>query len=160
MTAKPRGKPFAKGEDPRRKIAPNENVVSLTRIAKRFLDMTPHAISTEIEILRKRYATLGRGESSMAEIIVASFLYAVANDPQPGNMRELWRRIDGEVVQPTFDIDVTKLSNEDLERLRNGESIKTILANAGRCGTGIPQKATGAREPAPDVDSETVTNPT
>lgn len=149
MSAKqPRGKPFTKGDDPRRKIAPAANTVSLTRIARRFLDMTPSEIASEIGSLREKYTRMGKGKSTMAEIVVASFLWNLANDPQPGNMRELWRRIDGEVSQTVFDVDPSTLTDEQLERIRNGESIESVLADARRSRTGIPAQTDNETEGA------------
>lgn len=99
-TDKPvRGRPFVAGDERINKGGRPKNEVSLTAIARRYLAMTPRAIGEEVATLKSRYAKLGKGGSTMGELIVGSFLYALVNDPQPGNMRELWRRIDGEVAQ-------------------------------------------------------------
>lgn len=139
---KPRGKPFQKG-DPRINAGGRpKNEMSLTAIARRYLNMTPAAIANEIKALSARYKSLGVGDAAtMAEYIMGSFLYAVANDPQPGNMRELWRRVDGEVA--TLNIDVAQLSDDQLGRLANGEDVYSVLANPGVSRIGKAQAGGG-----------------
>ena len=135
--AKPRGKPFTGADDPRRgKGGRKQNAISLTAISRDFLAMTPKAIGQQCVALASRYNELGSGDGvTMAQYIMASFLLALANDPQPGNMRELWRRVDGEVV--SINLDVAALSDEQLERLANGEDVYSVLADSrgGRVGT-------------------------
>lgn len=139
MAAKklPRGKPFQKGADPRRKVGLDAGRVSLTYTARRFLAMSPSELADEVDAVKTHLSKLGKGSSTMAEIIMASFLYQLANDPQPGNMRELWRRIDGEVPQTVFDVDPATLTDEQLDRLRNGESIEAVMDDARRARVGI-----------------------
>lgn len=127
-----RGKPFEKGEDPRRgKGGRPKNAVSLTAIAREYLDLEPQAIAQQLKALSSRYKQLGSG-ATMAQYIMGSFLLALANDPQPGNMRELWRRIDGEVA--SINVDVSQLSDEQLQRLADGEDIYSVLANPSASG--------------------------
>lgn len=122
------GKPFQKGDDPRRgKGGRPKNAVSLTAIAREYLELEPQAIAKQLKALSSRYKQLGSG-ATMAQYIMGAFLLALANDPQPGNMRELWRRIDGEVV--SINLDVASLSDEQLERLANGEDVYSVLADS------------------------------
>ena len=136
---KTKGNPSWKkgGSSPNPGGRPN-NAISLTAIAKRFLAMTPTSIADEIGQQAAKLKAL-KSQSTMAEIVMASFLYALAVDPQPGNMRELWRRIDGEVVAPSIDVDLTKLSTEQLERLANGEDVLAVLATPGAGATGTTE---------------------
>lgn len=128
---------FVKGDPRINKGGRPKNEVSLTAIARRYLSMTPAAIAEELDALRARYAKIGKGSATLGEYIMGAFLYALANDPQPGNMRELWRRIDGEVSQTVFDVDPATLTDEELERIRNGESIESVLADARRARTRV-----------------------
>jgi len=100
------------------------NDVSLTAIAKNFIAMTSDEIANEIAGLRARYRKLGSGPATMGELIMAAFLWSLANDPQPGNMRELWRRIDGEVKD---ELSMT-LKHEKIESYDYGDAIAAIAA--------------------------------
>jgi hypothetical protein len=80
-----------------------KNEISLTAIAKRFLEMKPNVIANEIDFLKSKYQAIGKGNATMGELVIASMLLELVNNPQPGNLRELWKRIDGEVDQ-TFNI--------------------------------------------------------
>jgi hypothetical protein len=114
-----------------------KNAVSLTAIARDYLALEPKAIGQQLTRLASRYNQLGQG-ATMAQYIMGSFLLALANDPQPGNMRELWRRIDGEVA--SLNIDVSTLTDYQLERLANGEDVYSVLANRGDGGTREAEK--------------------
>ena len=127
--AKPRGKPFTGPDDPRRgKGGRQKSSISLTAIAREYLALEPDAIGKQLKTLAARYKLLGSG-ATMAQYIMGSFLLALANDPQPGNMRELWRRIDGEL--PNLDIDLASLSDDQLQRLADGEDVYSVLTNRG-----------------------------
>lgn len=137
------GKPFEKGNDPRRgKGGRPKNAVSLTAIARDYLALEPSAIAEQLKALASRYRQLGKG-ATMAQYIMGSFLLALANDPQPGNMRELWRRIDGEVV--SLNLDIESLTDDQLERLANGEDVYSVLADPRSSGTGTA-KADGGED--------------
>jgi hypothetical protein len=114
-----------------------KNAVSLTAIARDYLALEPKAIGSQLKTLASRYNQLGGG-ATMAQYIMGSFLLALANDPQPGNMRELWRRIDGEVV--TINLDVATLTDDQLVRLANGEDVYSVLANPSGGGVGTTQE--------------------
>jgi hypothetical protein len=135
MTVKrARGKPFTKNDPRRGHGGRKKNDVSLTAIARRYLGMTPAAIGSELKALQSRYKALGVGDAAtMADYIMGSFILALANDPQPGNMRELWRRVDGEIA--SLNVDVATLSDDQLERLANGEDVYSVLAHRGDGGT-------------------------
>lgn len=136
---KKRGKPFEGGSDPRRNNGGRpKNAVSLTAIARDFLALEPQAIALQLKALSARYKQLGSG-ATMAQYIMGAFLLALANDPQPGNMRELWRRVDGEVV--SINLDVASLSDDQLERLANGEDVYSVLADSRGGRTGKTQSA-------------------
>jgi hypothetical protein len=136
------GKPFTKGDTRINAGGRPKNEMSLTAIARRYLAMSPAAIGNEIKALSARYKALGVGDgATMAEYIMGSFLYAVANDPQPGNMRELWRRVDGEVA--ALNIDVATLTDDQLERLANGEDVYSVLAHRGDSGVREAQEDGG-----------------
>ena len=139
---KPRGKPFVKGADPRRKIAPNTDAVQLTRILRRVITMTGAEAANMAASLAPQLRKFG-DSVTLGELIVLSAVASTINDPQPGLLREIWRRIDGEVTQTFLDVDPAALTDEQLERIRDGESIESVVTNPRGAGIGISSSSAG-----------------
>lgn len=149
---KPRGKPFVKGTDPRRRIAPNTDAVQMTRILRRVLAMTGAEAANMAASLAPQLRKFGDGVT-LGELVVLSAVASTINDPQPGLLREIWRRMDGEVTQTFIDVDPAALTDEQLERIRDGESIESVVTNPRGAGAGVsPAAAIQAAAPILEPD--------
>ena len=97
--------------------------------------------------LAKQLAKLPAGVS-LKELVVLRVFTALIDDPQPGLLNAFMERVEGKVAQAVLDIDPSVLTDEQLERLKNGESIESVVTNTRGGRIGIPAAHEDAHDAA------------
>lgn len=93
--SKPRGKPFAKGDDSRRFTGNRvKNDASPRYWTRKFSGMTGAELAKEITLYAKEFRKMGNALPTAA-IVAARFILNLANDPDPRSMSLYYEQVDG-----------------------------------------------------------------
>ena len=153
-TAKPRGKPFQNGHDPRRNLAGRPALgESWREIFDKAGKLTKQQLLDLYPVYGKRLVGLPE-DVSLRDAVALSALVTLACEPSPGLLSAIMERVDGKVAQPvTF---------ESMTEEQKINYVRGLLAASGFVlrepeTEGLSSQADGAGtvpvDTAPDADA-------